>query len=112
MERLFPCFADVARNVREILDSSEYDAENKGAYKGSLLTRLNSLTNGLNGMMLSSNEVDASVLFDANTVIDLSRIGSAETKSLLMGLFLYSNFKNIAWPRKRHEPATSPSDRA
>lgn len=25
---LFPCFADVARNVREILDSSEYDAEN------------------------------------------------------------------------------------
>ena len=85
---LFPCFADVARNVREILDSSEYDAENKGAYKGSLLTRLNSLTNGLNGMMLSSNEVDASVLFDANTVIDLSRIGSAETKSLLMGLLV------------------------
>lgn len=85
---LFPCFVDVARNVREILDSSEYDAENKGAYKGSLLTRLNSLTNGLNGMMLSSNEVDASVLFDANTVIDLSRIGSAETKSLLMGLLV------------------------
>lgn len=85
---LFPCFADVARNVREILDSSEYDAENKGAYKGSLLTRLNSLTNGLNGMMLSSNEVDATVLFDANTVIDLSRIGSAETKSLLMGLLV------------------------
>lgn len=85
---LFPCFADVARNVREILDSSEYDADNKGAYKGSLLTRLNSLTNGLNGMMLSSNEVDASVLFDANTVIDLSRIGSAETKSLLMGLLV------------------------
>lgn len=85
---LFPCFADVARNVREILDSSEYDAENKGAYKGSLLTRLNSLTNGLNGMMLSSNEVDATVLFDANTVIDLSRVGSAETKSLLMGLLV------------------------
>ena len=85
---LFPCFADVAHNVREILDSSEYDAENKGAYKGSLLTRLNSLANGLNGMMLSSNEVDASVLFDANTVIDLSRIGSAETKSLLMGLLV------------------------
>lgn len=85
---LFPCFADVARNVREILDSSEYDADNKGAYKGSLLTRLNSLTNGLNGMMLSSSEVDATVLFDANTVIDLSRIGSAETKSLLMGLLV------------------------
>lgn len=85
---LFPCFADVARNVREILDSSEYDAENKGAYKGSLLTRLNSLTNGLNGMMLSSNEVNASVLFDSNTIVDLSRVGSVETKSLLMGLLV------------------------
>ena len=85
---LFPCFADVARNVREILDSSEYDAENKGAYKGSLLTRLNSLTNGLNGMMLSSNEVDTSVLFDSNTIVDLSRVGSVETKSLLMGLLV------------------------
>lgn len=39
-------------------------------------------------MMLSSSEVDATVLFDANTVIDLSRIGSAETKSLLMGLLV------------------------
>ena len=85
---LFPCFADVAHNVREILDSSEYDAENKGAYKGSLLTRLNSLTNGLNGMMLSSSEVDASVLFDSNTIVDLSRVGSVETKSLLMGLLV------------------------
>lgn len=85
---LFPCFADVARNVREILDSSEYDAENKGAYKGSLLTRLNSLTNGLNGMMLSSSEVDVSVLFDSNTIVDLSRVGSVETKSLLMGLLV------------------------
>lgn len=85
---LFPCFADVAHNVREILDSSEYDAENKGAYKGSLLTRLNSLTNGLNGMMLSSNEVDASVFFDSNTIVDLSRVGSVETKSLLMGLLV------------------------
>ena len=38
-EGLYPTFADVARNVKSIIDSSEYDAENKGAYKGSLLTR-------------------------------------------------------------------------
>ncbi|WP_286027458.1 ATP-binding protein [Bifidobacterium ruminantium] len=87
-ERLYPSFADVARNVREILDSSEYDAENKGAYKGSLLTRLNSLTNGLNGMMLTSDGVDDATLFDGNTIIDLSRVGSTETKSLFMGLIV------------------------
>lgn len=87
-EDLFPTMADVARNVRDILDESEYDAENKGAYKGSLLTRLNSLTNGINGLILSSNEIDASILFDSNAVVDLSRVGSMETKSLLMGLIV------------------------
>lgn len=85
---LYPAFADVARNVRTILDESEYDAENKGAYKGSLLTRLNSLTNGLNGMILTPKEVDDDILFGGNAIIDLSRVGSAETKSLLMGLIV------------------------
>lgn len=85
---LYPCFADVARNVREIIDSSEYDAENKGAYKGSLLTRLTSLTTGINGMVFSSEEVSQEELFDGKTVVDLSRVGSSETKSLLMGIIV------------------------
>lgn len=85
---LYPTFVDVARNVRTILDESEYDAENKGAYKGSLLTRLNSLTNGLNGMILTPKEVDDDTLFDGNAIVDLSRVGSDETKSLLMGLIV------------------------
>jgi len=85
---LYPTFADVARNVREILDTSEYNAENKGAYKGSLLTRLQSLTNGINGMVLTNDEIPAPELFDSRVVVDLSRVGSTETKSLLMGLLV------------------------
>lgn len=85
---LYPCFADVARNVREIIDSSEYDAENKGAYKGSLLTRLSSLSSGINGMVFSSDETDQVDLFDGRTIVDLSRVGSSETKSLLMGILV------------------------
>lgn len=87
-EGLYPSFVDVARNVREIIDSSEYDAENKGAYKGSLLTRLNSLTTGINSMVFSPDEIDASELFDGRTIVDLSRVGSSETKSLLMGILV------------------------
>ena len=85
---LYPCFADVARNVREIIDSSEYDAENKGAYKGSLLTRLSSLSSGINGMVFSSDETDQADLYDGRTIVDLSRVGSSETKSLLMGILV------------------------
>ena len=87
-EGLYPTFADVARNVKSIIDSSEYDAENKGAYKGSLLTRLESLCNGINGMIFVSDEISATQLFDENVIVDLSRVGSSETKSLIMGMLV------------------------
>ena len=87
-EHYYPTFSDVARNIKEIIDYSEYDTENKGAYKGSLLTRLESLTNGINGMILNEKEIPSRKLFDENTIIDLSRVGSTETKSLLMGIIV------------------------
>ena len=87
-EDIYPSFADVADNIRKIIDSSEYDTENKGAYKGSLMTRLQSLTNGINGMIFTSDEISCSDLFDRNVIVDLSRVGSTETKSLIMGMLV------------------------
>ncbi|MCF0141432.1 MAG: ATP-binding protein, partial [Mogibacterium sp.] len=87
-EKFYPSFADVARNVKTIIETSEYDTENKGAYKGSLLTRLQSLTNGLNGLIFSKESVPDKKLFDEKTIVDLSRVGSSETKSLIMGLLV------------------------
>ena len=87
-EKLYPSFGDVARNISTLIDSSEYDADNKGAYKGSLLTRLESLTNGINGMIFVSDEIPYEDLFDNNAIIDLSRVGSTETKSLIMGILV------------------------
>ena len=87
-DNLYPSFADVARNVRSIMDSSDYDAENKGAYKGALITRLKSLTNGLNGLIFTNDALPDAELFDKNVIVDLSRVGSTETKSLIMGLLV------------------------
>lgn len=84
----YPRFADIERNVKQIIDASEYDAENKGAYKGSLLTRLHSLTNGLNGMIFCDDEIGSDMLFESNAIVDLSRVGSSETKSLIMGILV------------------------
>ncbi len=83
---LYPSFADVTKNVRIIIDSSDYDTENKGAYKGSLVTRLSSLSTGLNAMIFTDDEIPGETLFDSNSIVDLSRVGSSETKSLLMGM--------------------------
>ena len=85
---LYPTFSDVTRNIKIIIDSSEYDTDNKGAYKGSLITRLKSLTNGINGQIFTTNEISNEDLFDKNVIVDLSRVGSTETKSLIMGLLV------------------------
>lgn len=86
--RLYPNFHDIADNIKTIIDSSEYDDENKGAYKGALLTRIESLTNGINGLIFSNAELTNEHLFDSNVIVDLSRVGSTETKSLLMGILV------------------------
>lgn len=86
--RLYPNFNDIADNIKTIIDSSEYDDENKGAYKGALLTRIESLTNGINGLIFSNDELTNEHLFDTNVIVDISRVGSTETKSLLMGILV------------------------
>ncbi len=84
----YPTFKDICKNIKVIIDSSEYDNENKGAYKGALLTRLESLTNGIYGMIFTSDEISNTDLFDENVIVDLSRVGSSETKTLLMGMLV------------------------
>lgn len=85
---LFPTFADVMIQIKLVLNESDYSSDNKGDYIGSLVTRLNTLTNGINGLLFSTNEISETELFDENVVIDLSRIGSSETKSLIMGILI------------------------
>lgn len=87
-EKTFPSFADVLANINEILDSSAFSQDNKGDYTGALCTRVESLTYGLNGQIFSSNEIDENSLFERNVIIDLSRVGAADTKSLIMGILI------------------------
>lgn len=85
---IYPSFIDVAIEVEKYINKSEYSDENKSNYKGSLLTRLESLTNGINSMIFTADDIEDSELFDQNVIVDLSRIGSAETKSLIMGILV------------------------
>ena len=85
---IFPSFVDVAIEVEKYINKSEYSDENKSNYKGSLLTRLESLTNGINSMIFSADDIDDSDLFDENVIVDLSRVGSTETKALIMGVLI------------------------
>lgn len=85
---LFPTFRDLLTELVDVVDNSAYDQEVKSNYKGSLETRIRSLTNGLNGQIFSTHEIDNHLLFDQNVIVDLSRIGSLETKALIMGILV------------------------
>lgn len=85
---LFPTFKDLMIQIKQVLDESEYSNDNKGDYTGALVTRIKSLTNGINGLIFQSDEIVPAKLFDENVVVDLSRVGSSETKSLIMGILV------------------------
>ena len=87
--RRFPTFWDVMRALPEVVNSKGFSNDTQGDYKGALLTRLESLTNGINGQVLCAyDELDGGELFDQNVIVDLSRVGSSETKALLMGTLI------------------------
>lgn len=86
---VFPTFMDVLIQLPEIINSSDYSSDTKGDYIGALVTRVNSMTNGICGQIFCDEfEIEEKVLFDENTIVDLSRVGSSETKSLIMGVLV------------------------
>ena len=82
----FPDFHDLLSTLPEVINESAYVGETKGNYIGSLVTRVKALTNGSYRMIFRKDELSDEEFFDQNVIIDLSRVGSTETKSLLMGV--------------------------
>ncbi len=85
---LYPSFIDVLKMINIVMEESRYSSDSKGDYIGALCTRVKSLTNGIYGQIFTSDELSAGELFDSNVIVDLSRVGSVETKSLIMGLLV------------------------
>lgn len=88
-EHKYPVFQDVLEILPVIINSSDYSADSKGDYKGALLTRVQSMTTGITGLIFERSEgIQDSILFDSNAIVDLSDIGSEETVALLMGVLI------------------------
>lgn len=83
----FPTFADLLKTLPEVVDYAGYSKDTSSDYKGALVTRVKSLTKGLSGLIFDG-DVPAEDLFNENVIVDISRIGSSETKSLIMGILV------------------------
>lgn len=85
----YPTFANLTDALRLVIDSSGYSGEVKGNYIGSLVTRVESLAAGvLRQIFCNEYDIPSRQLFDEDTIVDLSRLGSSETKSLIMGVLI------------------------
>ncbi len=86
--RVFPTVQDVLAEFNTKMDSTAFSQEVKGNYVGALSTRLESLCNGIYGEIFGGRNLSDQELFDSNVVVDLSRVGAAETKSMIMGMLV------------------------
>ena len=85
----YPVFSDVLEILQRIINESEYSADSKGDYKGALVTRVQSMTVGINGLIFKNSEgIDDYLLFDSNIIVDLSELGSDESIALIMGVLI------------------------
>jgi len=82
-----PSFDDLLTIIPKVVESSAYSADTSSDYKGALVTRIRSLTRGIHGQIFAS-DVSSEKLFNENVIIDISRVGSSETKALIMGILI------------------------
>lgn len=83
----FPTFELLLETLPEVVERSQYSQNTSSDYKGALVTRVRSLTTGIFGQIFKKDLADEK-LFNENVIIDLSRVGSQETKALIMGILV------------------------
>lgn len=91
--RIFPTIGDVCGQVKTVIEQSDFSAEVRGNYIGSLLTRLQSLDRGIYKRVFSSGDLGDEQFFEKSTVIDLSRPDALEVKALIMGVLIIRLFE-------------------
>ena len=85
----YPDFEILVEQLNDLIEGSDYASDIKSNYRGALITRVKSLTVGLNKFIFTNEQTPYKKLFDENCILDISRIKSTETKALIMGLIVY-----------------------
>ena len=80
----YPDFEILTEQLNELIENSDYASDIKSNYRGALVTRVKSLTVGLNKFIFTTNQTPYEKLFDGNCILDISRVKSGETKALIM----------------------------
>lgn len=93
---LYPTFQDFTNEVATYLDKSEFGEEVLGNYKGALLSRLRSFTNGSKGALLNtSRHPDYGIIMNGRTIMELEGLADDADKCLVMGTILVQYYQYL-----------------
>ena len=93
---LYPTFQDFTNEVAAYLDKSEFGEEVLGNYKGALLSRLRSFTNGSKGALLNTpRHPDYGIIMNGRTIIELEGLADDADKCLVMGTILVQYYQYL-----------------
>ena len=93
----YPLFSDLLKSLKNVIAQSKFSEEVKSNYEGALVSRVRSMTNGLNKIIFTDDCIPDDELFDKNVIVNLSRVASSEGKALFMGiLFMKLNEYRIS----------------
>lgn len=84
---VYPTFDTLLTVLPEVIESSAYSSDTSSDYKGALVTRIRSLTCGIYALVFGG-DISCEQLFGTNVIVDISRVGSQETKALIMGILI------------------------
>ena len=97
-EDLYPTFRSLCDEVELYLNSSEFGNENRSNYKGALLSRLQSFTGGVKGVLLNTTK---HIPFDewdrTDVVIELDALADDADKAIVMGALLIQYFQYVKY---------------
>jgi hypothetical protein len=99
--RAWPTMSDMVRQLDMLIPTYGLGKEFEEKYRGSLVSRLRSLTDGTLGRILDvPQSIDFHALLERHTVIELEELQGGEEKALLMALLLGAINESM---RARHE---------
>lgn len=97
---LYPTFTDLCAEIEKYLDTSDFERETKGNYKGALLSRLQSFTTGSKGILLNDNTHTPFRRWleeGAHVIIELDALADDADKCIVMGALLTQYFQFIKY---------------
>lgn len=100
----WPTFSTMINKLDDVIKSAGMGKEFEEKYKGSLVSRLTSLTNGIKGTMINTpRSIDFNQLLDKKVVIELEELKDEEDKAFFMGLII-ARFAECMKQRHKQNP--------